>query len=379
MNRQQARCRPIARWACLEPLSPTAVPQHLLRFLAYDLPSPAEALPRPRMGIRRSPPLTAAWALFHRPGALHKSSWRRRSKRADLTAMKALNVHAHFDDFEFTAAGTFEMWRRKLGKDFRGRVIVCTDGQAGHHLRSREETGRIRLKEQLDSARIGGYEFEQLRYPDGRIPREACLSPTANLLAALWKAIRDFEPDYLFCPPLPSDPLAGVHLDHLAIAEAVRRVAYLINVPHAYTPEYPSREKQARSCKVPVIVNVYDGYFFGANAYDFAVDIEPAFPLIGEMSYCHQSQIMEWLPWVGRHNMAPPKDPEDWTAMLRARLARQNRGLGIRRKRAVEVFTVTAWGTVPSFGHLLEDFPRLATSASNLSRLRKRLALWRGE
>ena len=25
-------------------------------------------------------------------------------------------------------------------------------------------------------------------------------------LAALWQAIREFEPDYLFCPPVPADP-----------------------------------------------------------------------------------------------------------------------------------------------------------------------------
>ena len=63
--------------------------------------------------------------------------------------------------------------------------------------------------------------------------REVGLRVTPDFLAALWKAIRDFEPDYLFCPPLPGDPLAGVHTDHLTVAQAVREVAYLINVPHA--------------------------------------------------------------------------------------------------------------------------------------------------
>src|ERR1043166_7160315 len=80
-----------------------------------------------------------------------------------LLSMKALCVHAHYDDFEFVAAGTFELWRRKLGVDFRGRVLVCTDGKAGHHFRTREETGELRLREQEASARIGGYEFELLR------------------------------------------------------------------------------------------------------------------------------------------------------------------------------------------------------------------------
>src|SRR6266496_3303560 len=99
--------------------------------------------------------------------------------------MKILSVHAHFDDFEFTAAGTFEMWKRKLGGQLSAKVIVCTDGKAGHQFRTRDETGKIRLQEQLASAKIGGYEFEQLHYPNGQTPREACLQVTTELLAAL--------------------------------------------------------------------------------------------------------------------------------------------------------------------------------------------------
>ncbi len=293
--------------------------------------------------------------------------------------MKVLSVHAHFDDYEFTAAGTFEMWKRKLGESLRARVIVCTDGMAGHHFRSREETGRLRREEQLASAGIGAYEFEQLRYPNGQVPREACLQISTDLLAALWNAIRSFEPDYLFCPPVPADPLAGIHVDHVTVAEAIRRVAYMINVPHAFTPEYPAAESRSRTCKVPVILNVYDGYMFGANSFDFGVDIEAAFPKVCQMTWCHQSQISEWLPWIGRHAMATPKTQEEWAAMLRERLARVRRELRIKTRRSLEVFTVTAWGEVPTFKQLLSDFPRLSGPAANRVRLRKRLALWRAD
>ncbi len=290
--------------------------------------------------------------------------------------MKVLYVHAHFDDYEFTAAGTFELWRRKLGNPFQAKVLVCTDGRAGHHFRTREETGRIRLEEQAASAKIGGYEFEVLRLPNGEPPREACLQVSAELLAALWKSIREYEPDYLFCPPLGSDPSAGIHNDHETIAEAVRRVAYMINVPHAFTPEYPADETQSRPCKVPVILNVYDAYMFGANAYDFAIDVDQAFPVICEMTWCHQSQITEWLPWVGRHNMAPPRSIEDWETTLRARFDRKNRELGIRTPHAMEVFRVTAWGSVPDLQQLVADFPTLNSESSNLDQLGARLRQW---
>lgn len=290
--------------------------------------------------------------------------------------MKVLYVHAHFDDYEFTAAGTFELWRRKLGGKFQAKVLVCTDGKAGHHFRTREETGRIRLEEQAASAKIGGYEFELLRLPNGEPPREACLQVTTELLAALWKAIREYEPDYLFCPPLGSDPLAGIHNDHETIAEAVRRVAYMINVPHAFTPEYPTDETLSRQCKVPVILNVYDGYMFGANAYDFAIDVEEAFQKICEMTWCHQSQIVEWLPWVGRHRMAPPKSVAEWSGILRARFDRKNRELGIKSPHAMEVFRVTAWGEPPDLKQLLADFHPVSEEASNLEALGNRLKLW---
>lgn len=292
--------------------------------------------------------------------------------------MKALFLHAHFDDYEFTAAGTFQLWRCKLGGNFRGKVIVCTDGKAGHHFRTREDTGNLRLKEQEASARLGGYEFELLRLPDGQPPREACLQVTPALLAALWKAIRDFEPDYLFCPPLPADPLAGLHNDHLTIADAVRRVAYMINVPHAFTPEFPADETRPVPCKVPVILNVYDAYMFGANAWDLAVDVEDTFPLLREMTWCHQSQIAEWLPWVGRHHMEAPRTLDEWTRTLRARFDRKSRELGLPAGRAIEVFTVTAWGEVPGIDQLRADFPVLLSHPENMKRLEARLATWRG-
>ena len=289
--------------------------------------------------------------------------------------LKALCLHAHFDDYEFIAGGTFEMWRRKLGDRFRGRVVVCTDGKAGHHFRTREETFKLRMQEQQKSAELGRYEFDVLRLPNGEVPREACLQITTGLLAALWKTIRDFEPDYIFCPPVPTDPLAGIHNDHVTVADAVRRVAYMINVPHAFTPEYPADETKSQPCKVPVIINAYDPYMFGANSFDLAVDVEPAFDLIGDITWCHQSQVVEWIPWVGRHAMDVPKSREHWSKILRDRFQRQNRDLGLKTDHAVEVFRVTAWGEMPKIDQLERDFPNLIAHP-NLDALRQRLKHW---
>ncbi|MBA3707725.1 MAG: PIG-L family deacetylase [Planctomycetes bacterium] len=291
--------------------------------------------------------------------------------------MKALFLHAHFDDYEFTAAGLFELWKRKLGKEFRGRVIICTDGKAGHQFRTRDETGLMRLREQEESARIGGYEFKPLRLCDGTIPREACLGVTIELLAAIWKEIREFEPDYLFCPPVITDALAGIHVDHVTVGEAVRKVAYMINVPHAFTPEYPADETTSALCKVPVIINVFDGYMKTSNSLDLSIDIHDVFPRVAEMAYCHQSQIVEWLPWVASPAvMAAPTSLPEWEGILRDRYAGRAAALGVDAKRPKEFYTITSWGSVPTLESIVRDFPNIAKDASRLEQLGERLRLW---
>lgn len=294
--------------------------------------------------------------------------------------MKILCIHSHFDDYEFVASGTFELLRRQLGDSLQAKVLICTDGSAGHHSMSLDETAKVRLNEQQASTAVGQYEFEHLKLPNGETPREACLRVSVELLAALWKSIREYQPDYIFCPPIVTDPLAGMHVDHVAVAQAVREVAYMINVPHAFIREYPADEANSEPCKVPVILNCYDHYQFGQNSHDLAIKVEAAYELIAEMSWCHASQVKEWLPWVGRHKMPVPESFEDWKRILRERFLIQNRQLGFKSKEAYEVFAITAWGQVPTFAQIERDFGGLLTRKfSHLKKLRYRLARWRGE
>ncbi len=292
--------------------------------------------------------------------------------------MRIQCVHAHPDDFEFVAAGTFA--RFHLEKNATGLATICTDGAAGHHIHSRDVTARIRRTEQEQALAMGSIGCEWLRLPDGNIPCEGCIDVGRLFLSSLWKSIRQFQPNYLFCPPLPADTLAGIHVDHVAVAEGVRKVAYLINVPHAFTPEYPELEnKESQPCPTPVILQTHDSYSAGANGFDLAIDVEDQFDLIARMSWAHQSQIVEWLPWVGRHRMQPPSTLSDWEQMLRQRFLRRNREMGVTSPRIHEFFTVTAWGELPTMDQLLLDFPGIATEWSQLSVLEKRLIRWRAD
>ena len=128
-----------------------------------------------------------------------------------------------------------------------------------------------------------------------------------------------------------------------------------------------------------MILNVYDGYMSGSNQLDLAVDVEDAFAKICELSFCHRSQIMEWLPWVNRHDLKAPETMADWTQIMRRRFQKKHRELEIPTARAMEVFTVTAWGEVPTFARLEQDFPNLAPAVSRFDQLKAKLNRWRGE
>lgn len=291
--------------------------------------------------------------------------------------MRILFVHAHYDDFEFTAAGTFERWRELHGAKAQRRILICTDGAAGHQSMTRAQTAERRRREQEAAARLGAFEFRQLVDRSGSPFREARLHAAVDFLPALWKEIRAFEPDYLFCPPLIENPLAGVHVDHWDVAHAVRSVAYLINVPHAFTPEYPADETKSTFVRTPVILNTYDGYMAGGHGHDLAVDISGVADRVADLAWCHESQLKEWLPWIDRHNLSISATANGWREQYRAILARRKVALGIRAEGLFEVFQVTAWGMVPTLEQLQRDFHGLLSSeASQLDRLAERLRAW---
>jgi len=58
---------------------------------------------------------------------------------------------------------------------------------------------------------------------------------------------------------------------------------------------------------------------------------------------------------------------------LRARMSRQQKELGLGETRAMEVFTVTAWGTVPGLDQIEEDFPGLEFGPRNRDEFGRKL------
>jgi len=119
---------------------------------------------------------------------------------------------AHQDDFEFTAGGTFALLRNYYKDQLEIKIVATTRGAFGHHEMSPEETFARRGVEAAKSAAVINAKYECLTQLDGaHVP--GALFINENMLGGLWNTIRAFEPHFIFCPPIITDPLAGVHID----------------------------------------------------------------------------------------------------------------------------------------------------------------------
>jgi LmbE family N-acetylglucosaminyl deacetylase len=105
---------------------------------------------------------------------------------------RAMSIHAHPDDQEFTIGGTLAKWA-KAGCEIVS--VVITSGDAGSNDPAKDgsykkELAELREKEQLAAnAVLGIRETVFLRYPDGE------LEPTLALRKELTRLIRKFKPD----------------------------------------------------------------------------------------------------------------------------------------------------------------------------------------
>ena len=269
--------------------------------------------------------------------------------------LRVMSIMAHQDDFEFNLGGTFALLRRRYGDGVRLKILCTTRGASGHHEMSLEETFRRREAEARESAAKIGAEYECLRQLDGSYVHVQAMIDR-NFLGGLWNAIRDFEPDAIFCPPVADDPLAGVHIDHLHTAQAVRLVAYQLLVPHAYpTMSGPPKQRIAR----PVVINVHDPYL-STTRFDAAVDVSEVFDEKTEMALCHRSQVFEWLPWVGGED---PPDPEVWRETFIDRMRARVASYDHEGEGAYEFFRFTRWGRPVSPEDAERLFPPGSVSA----------------
>jgi LmbE family N-acetylglucosaminyl deacetylase len=201
---------------------------------------------------------------------------------------RALSIHAHPDDQEFTVAGTLAKW---VQNGCEVTSVIVTSGEAGSNEISRDATykpelARLREAEQSLANKILGIQNTVfLRFPDGE------LEPTLNLRRELTRLIRQYKPEAV----VTGDPLSLFygngyinHPDHRAAAQAT---LYAV---------FPSAE--TRLIFTDLLIEGYEPhkvkrlYMHGSEKSDIWVDITATIALKISALRKHASQLVDWDP-----------------------------------------------------------------------------------
>lgn len=199
---------------------------------------------------------------------------------------RAMVVHAHPDDQEFTVGGTLAKWAR-AGSEI---ISVCvTSGDAGSNEKTdpamtKDKLWKIREEEQRNANRVLGVkETVFLRYPDGT------LQPTLDLRRDLTRLIRQYKPDAVMSGD-PSVRFYGNsymnHPDHRAAADAALDAVFPSAGTRFIFPELLSEGLEPHQVKKVFI--------HGAEKPDVWIDISETIDVKVQALQQHQSQIGDW-------------------------------------------------------------------------------------
>jgi LmbE family N-acetylglucosaminyl deacetylase len=207
---------------------------------------------------------------------------------AEYLPQKAMSIHAHPDDQEFTVEGTLAKW---AAAGCEVISVVITSGDAGSNDPAQDasfkpELARLREGEQnAANDLIGVKRTLYLHYPDGE------LEPTLALRRELTKLIRTHRPDVV----VTGDPQAVFygngyinHPDHRAAAQAAT---------YAVFPSAGSRLLFAELLKEGFEPhNVKRLYLHGPEKPDTWVDISGTIDTKLAALKQHVSQLGDWDP-----------------------------------------------------------------------------------
>jgi LmbE family N-acetylglucosaminyl deacetylase len=214
--------------------------------------------------------------------------------------LRILVFGAHPDDCEFTTGGVAALYARQ-GHEVM--FVSVTNGDAGHQDTGGARLAQRRRAEALAAAAVIGISYTLLDNHDGE------LLPTLENRRQIIALIRAFRPD-LIMSPRPND----YHPDHRYTALLIQDAAYMVMVPNICAfAEHLSYN--------PAIVYVADTF---QKPYPFKPDVVVAIDDVVErkvdMLHAHESQIYEWLPYVGGYLDQVPAARSERRAWLRQAL-----------------------------------------------------------
>jgi LmbE family N-acetylglucosaminyl deacetylase len=233
----------------------------------------------------------------------------------DQDGRRLLCFGAHPDDCEIKAGGLAALWTRAGGQ---ARFVALTDGSAGHHELAGEPLVRRRRAEAAAGARAVGADSVILDNADGM------LMPTLENRFRVIREIRLFGPDVIVCPRT-----SDYHPDHRYTGVIVQDACYLLKVPNI-VPLVPVPDRD------PVVLFMYDRFTRPEPLRpDVVVNIDPVLAAKLAAVRAHESQVLEWLPWIGGYARELPDDKAGRQAYADQRVAEAARQLAGRYRTAL--------------------------------------------
>jgi LmbE family N-acetylglucosaminyl deacetylase len=215
--------------------------------------------------------------------------------------IRIIMIGAHPDDCDQDGGGT-AILLAKMG--YAVKFVSVTNGDAGHQTMKGTELAKRRFAEAQEAGKRFGVTYDVLDNHDGQ------LMPSLEVRLQVIKAIREWNADIVIAPR-PND----YHPDHRYTGVLVQDAAYMVAVP-AIVPGTPALKKN------PVFLYFQDG-FQRPDPFrpDIAVDITTVFAQKIHALDAHESQMYEWLPWIGHYADQVPQDKNDrekWLTQTRA-------------------------------------------------------------
>jgi LmbE family N-acetylglucosaminyl deacetylase len=269
----------------------------------------------------------------------------------DNGKIRIIMFGAHPDDCDEKSSGTAALFAR-MG--YAVKFVSVTNGDAGHQTMKGKELAKRRYAETQESAKRLGIVYDVLDNHDG------LLLPTLEVRLQIIKEIREWNADLVFAPR-PND----YHPDHRYTGVLVQDAAYMVAVPNI-EPEVPALKKN------PVFI-YYEDHFQRPNPFrpDIVVDITSTYDQKIAALDAHESQMYEWLPWIGHYSAEVPQGKEDRIKWLYKRNTRTispeamvslEKWYGKDRAdkvKFVEEFEICEYGAQPGDDDIRRLFPML--------------------
>jgi LmbE family N-acetylglucosaminyl deacetylase len=265
--------------------------------------------------------------------------------------IRVIMIGAHPDDPD-EAGGTAALFAQ-MG--YAVKFVSVTNGDAGHQIQKGKELAKRRYAETQEAGRRLGVTYDVLDNHDG------LLLPTLEVRLQVIRKIREWNADIVIAPR-PND----YHPDHRYTGVLVQDAAYMVAVPNI-APETPALKKN------PVFL-YYQDYFQRPNPFrpDIVIDITTTYDKKIAAFDAHESQVYEWLPWIGHYLEEVPKDKNERIQWLSKRLAvpiTPDMRAGLekwygREKAAAtkyaEAYEICEYGAQPSEAEIRRLFPMLS-------------------